>query len=224
MEELFIRTKYKINVEKELLKINSKTIFEFKKTIDNFELEKVKIYTIKDEEKTVSFLFYDNDFFAVDRVNFKNNYEYNQDKEYMQISENLNHKIRKIPNVAKTRKILNIEDIETRIYDISEYIVLLKKEDVKLLKVNNQTEIQDIEFSEYKINKENIECEIEKYEENEYEELKEEKSIKNRLVKIKEKVKCVIVEPFKILKNKLTKANQVKMLTDGKSSIFDKEN
>lgn len=224
MEELFIRTKYKINVEKELLKINSRTIFEFKKTIENFELEKVKAYIIKDEEKTVSFLFYDNDFIAVDRVNFKNNYEYNQEKEYLPISENLNYKIRKIPNVSKTRKILNIEDIETRIYDVSEYIVLLKKEEIKLLRVDNQTEIQDIEFSEYILNKENIECEIQRYQEAEDEEIEEEKSIKNRLKKIQDKIKYIVVEPFKILKNKLTKANQVKMLTDGKSSIFDKEN
>ncbi len=223
MEELFIKTKYKINVEKELLKINSRTIFEFKKTVDNFELEKVKAYKIKDEDKTVSFLFYDNNFFAVDRVNFKNNYEYNQQKEYLQISENLNYKIRTIPNVAKTRKILNIEDIETRIYDLSEYIVLLQKEEIKLLKVNNQTEIQNLEFSEYILNKENIECEIQKYQEAEDEELKEEKSIKNRFKKIKEKVKYIVVEPFKVLKSKLTKANQIQMLTDGKNSIFDKE-
>lgn len=223
-EEIFIKTKYKINVEKELLKINSKTIFEFKKTIENFELKKVKAYTIKDEEKTVSFLFYDNEFFAVDRINFKEGYEYNQTEEYLQISENLNYKIRKIPNVAKTRKILNIEDIETRIYDISEYIVLLKKEEIKILKVNNQTEIENIEFKEYKLNIDNIECEIEKYQEIEDEELKEEKSIKNKFKKITEKVKYIVVEPFKILKNKLTKANQMQLLSDGKHSIFDKEN
>lgn len=223
IEETFVKTNYKINVAKELLKINSKTIFEFQKTIDNFELEKVKAYKIKDEEKTVSFLFYDNDFFAVDRINFKNDYEYNQEKEYNQISENLNYKIRKIPNVAKTRKILNIEDIETRIYDISEYIVLLKKEEIKILKVRNQTEIENTEISKYELNKDNIQCEIEKYQQIEDEELKQEKSIKNKFKKITEKVKYIVVEPFKILKNKLTKASQMKMLSDGKHSIFDKE-
>lgn len=223
MEETFIKTKYKINVEKELLKINSRTIFEFRKTIDHFELEKVKIYTAEDEEKTVSFLFYNNDFFAVDRINFKNGYEYNQENEYLQISENLNYKIRKIPNVAKTRKILNIEDIETRIYDVSEYIVLLQKEEIKLLKVTNQTEIQDMEFSEYKLNKDNVENELNKYQEEEEEELYEERSLKNKFIKLKEKVKYIVVEPFKILKNKLTKANEVQLLSDGKHSIFDKE-
>jgi hypothetical protein len=224
VEETFIKTKYKINVEKELLKINSKTIFEFEKTIDKFELEKVKVYTAKDEEKTVSFLFYDNDFFAVDRINFKNGYEYNQENEYLQISENLNYKIRKIPNVAKTRKILNIEDIETRIYDVSEYIVLLQKEDVKLLKVTNQTDIHDMEFSEYKLNKDNVENELNKYQEEEEEIFNEERSLRSKFIKLKEKVKYVIVEPFKILKNKLTKANEVQLLSDGKHSIFDKEN
>lgn len=224
MEETFIKTKYKINVEKELLKINSRTIFEFEKTIDKFELEKVKVYTAKDEEKTVSFLFYDNDFFAVDRINFKDGYEYNQENEYLQISENLNYKIRKIPNVAKTRKILNIEDIETRIYDVSEYIVLLQKEDIKLLKVTNQTDIHDMEFSEYKLNKDNVENELNKYQEEEEEIFNEERSLRNKFIKLKEKVKYVIVEPFKILKNKLTKANEVQLLSDGKHSIFDKEN
>lgn len=223
MEETFIKLQYKVNVEKELLKINSRTIFEFEKTIDNFELEKVKAYTAKDGEKTVSFLFYDNDFFAVDRINFKNNYEYNEQKEYLQISENLNYKIRKIPNVAKTRKILNIEDIETRIYDVSEYIILLQKETVKILKVTNQTNIEDMEFSEYKLNTDNIENELNKYQEIEDEENREENSLKNKFRRLKEKVKYVVVEPFKILKNKLTKANEIQLLSDGKHSIFDKE-
>lgn len=223
MEETFIKLQYKVNVEKELLKINSRTIFEFEKTLDKFELEKVKAYTAKDGEKTVSFLFYDNDFFAVDRINFKNNYEYNEQKEYLQISENLNYKIRKIPNVAKTRKILNIEDIETRIYDVSEYIILLQKETVKILKVTNQTNIEDMEFSEYKLNTDNIENELNKYQEIEDEENREENSLKNKFRRLKEKVKYVVVEPFKILKNKLTKANEIQLLSDGKHSIFDKE-
>ena len=114
MEKAEVEIKKKVNVKEELENINSKTIFEFKKTMDNFEIEKVKIYSTKDEEKTVTFLFYDNDFFAVDRVNYKDGYEYEENK-YICLSENLNYRIKKIPNVAKTRKILNIEDIETRI-------------------------------------------------------------------------------------------------------------
>ena len=127
MEEIIEKKEIKLNVNNELEKINSRTIFEFKKTMDNFDLKKIKAYKIKDGERTVSVLFYDNDFFAIDRVNFKDGYEYNPDKEFFGISENLNYRIKKIPNVAKTRKILNIEDIETRIYDVSEYIILLKK-------------------------------------------------------------------------------------------------
>ena len=125
MEEIIEKKEIKLNVNNELEKINSRTIFEFKKTMDNFDLKKIKAYKIKDGERTVSVLFYDNDFFAIDRVNFKEGYEYNPDKEFFGISENLNYRIKKIPNVAKTRKILNIEDIETRIYDVSEYIILL---------------------------------------------------------------------------------------------------
>ena len=109
--EEIVKTEIKINVKDELEKINSKTIFEFKKTLDSFEIENVKSYIIKDEEKTVSILFYDNDFFAIDRVNFKDEFEYDSNKEKLPISENLNYKIKKIPNVAKTRKILNIEDL-----------------------------------------------------------------------------------------------------------------
>ena len=114
MEEIIEKKEIKLNVNNELEKINSRTIFEFKKTMDNFDLKKIKAYKIKDGERTVSVLFYDNDFFAIDRVNFREGYEYNQDKEFFGISENLNYRIKKIPNVAKTRKILNIEDIETR--------------------------------------------------------------------------------------------------------------
>ena len=57
----------------------------------------------------------------------------------------------------------------------------------------------------------------------EEEKLKEERSIKNRIRKITEKERTLIVEPFKLLRNKLMKTNQVKMLSDGKHSIFDKE-
>ena len=144
MEEIIEKKEIKLNVNNELEKINSRTIFEFKKTMDNFDLKKIKAYKIKDGERTVSVLFYDNDFFAIDRVNFKDGYEYNPDKEFFGISENLNYRIKKIPNVAKTRKILNIEDIETRIYDVSEYIILLKKENLRVLRVNGSSDIQDI--------------------------------------------------------------------------------
>lgn len=218
-----IKTETKINVKNELERINSKTIFEFKKTLDNFEIENVKAYIIKDEEKTASILFYDNDFFAIDRVNFKEGYEYDQNKENIAISENLNYKIKKIPNVAKTRKILNIEDIETRIYDVSEYIILLKKNTLKVLKVNGQDDIEEVKYKKYKLDYSKIEEYIENYEIEEIERIKEEKSIKNRLKQFTEKAKYIIIEPFRILRDKLMKTNQIKMLSDGKHSIFDKE-
>lgn len=211
--------KLKINAREELDNINSKTIFEFEKTIDNFEIEKIKALVAKDDNRTVSLLFYDNDFFAIDRVNFKNGYDYNSKRDYEVISENLNHKIKKIPNVAKTRKILNIEDIETRIYDISEYIVLLKKEDVKLLKVNNQDDISELVYAEYTLNKSKIEEQIQEYQEIEDEEIREENSFKNRIKRITDSTKHFLIS----LKNKLLKTNEVKMLSDGKHSIFEKE-
>lgn len=212
-----------VNVKEELEKINSITIFEYQKTVDAFDIEKIKMYVAKDGEKTVSFLFYDTEFFAVDRINFINNYEYDTEKEFKQISENLNYKIKKIPNVAKTRKILGIDDIETRIYDVSEYIVLLQKENIKLLSVQNQTEIQEMEYFENKLAWGEISERIETYKEIEEEELKEQRSIKNKINRLREKIEKIVVEPFKILKSKLIKTKEVQMLTDGKTSIFDKQ-
>lgn len=240
MEETIEKMNLTTNVKEELEKINVKTIYEYQKTVDNFEIEKVKIYTADEENKKVSFLFYDSDFFAVNRINYtttgavtptiaKKSEEATIEKteatgkQYFVVGENLNYKIRKIPNVAKTRKILNIEDIETRIYDVSEYIVLLKKEDIKLLSVENQTEIKDLKYKEYKLDIEKTNNLLEEYEIQEFEELKEERSIKNRIKRITEKVRYAIVEPFKLLKSKLAKTNEIKMLSDGKHSIFDKE-
>ena len=222
MEQTVEKTKLKVNVKKELENINSKTVFEFQKTIDNFEIEKLKIYSAKDDEKTVTFLFYDNEFFAVDRVNYQDEYEYEENK-YINISENLNYRIKKIPNVAKTRKILNIEDIETRIYDISEYIVLLKKENVKLLKVTNQSNIVEIEFEQYQFDKEKIYENIKVLEKIEELEQQEEKNIKNKIRKLAEKVKIIVIEPIRLIRIKLGKTNEIKMLSDGKHSIFEKE-
>lgn len=213
----------KINVKNELEKINSKTIFEFKKTLDSFEFEKLKSYIIKDGEKTVSILFYDNDFFAIDRVNFKDGFEYDQNKENLPISENLNYKIKKIPNVAKTRNILKIEDIETRIYDVTEYIILLTKDTLKVLKVNGEDDIGEIKYQRYNLDYSKIEKYVENYEIEEDERIREEKSIKNRLKQFTEKAKYIIIEPFRILRDKLFRTNQIKMLSDGKHSIFDKE-
>lgn len=178
-------------------------------------MKKVKALISKDERRTVNLLFYGNDFIAINRVNFRNGYEYNSKRDTETISENLNHKIKKIPNVAKTRKILNIEDIETRIYDIGEYIVLLSKEDVKLLKVNGQDDIAELTYAEYRINTSKLEEQIQEYENA----IIEENSFKNKIKKLAESAKSIAL----IIKNKLLKVNQVKMLSDGKESIFDKE-
>lgn len=251
MEETIEKMNLTTNVKEELEKINVKTIYEYQKTIDNFEIEKVKIYTSNEDEKIVSFLFYDSDFFAVDRINYQNVVGTNtatgvttkaqkdttentveattvqtvttNEKQYLVVGENLNHKIRKIPNVAKTRKILNIEDIETRIYDVSEYIVLLKKEDIKLLRVENQTEIKDMKYSEYKLDIEKAKTYLEEYQTHEEEELKEERRLVNRIKRITEKVKYAIIEPLRLLRAKLARTSEIQLLSDGKHSIFDKE-
>lgn len=98
-----IETKFKLNAREEVDNVISKTILEFQGTIENFELSKVKALIAKDEKRTVNLLFYGNDFIAINRVNFRNGYEYNSKKDSEVISENLNYRIKKIPNVAKTR-------------------------------------------------------------------------------------------------------------------------
>ena len=220
MEEIIERKK--LSVKDELEKINSQTIFEFEKTMDNFEIEKVKAYTINDEEKTVCLLFYDNDFFAINRVNFKEGYEYDETKMQYGISENLNYRIKKIPNVAKTRKILNLEDIETRIYDVSEYIILLKKEEIRVLHVNGQSDIQEVEHKEYELDYDSLKEKVGELEEQEQSSKKKKKNIRNRIRKITEAAKNILMEPVKILRNKLVKTSQIRMLSDGKHSIFEK--
>jgi len=205
----------KVDVNKQLEKINLETIFEFQKTLDVFETEKIKIYTAKDGEKTVCFLFYENHFFAVNRVNFRDGY---MCRNNLAVSENLNYRIRKIPNVAKTRKILNIENIETRIYDIAEYIVLLDKEEIKLIKVEENSNLREMTFEERFVNIEKIE----EFQEKQYEILREEKRARSVLTKVSEVVKNVIIEPLKLLKSKLAKTKDVQMLSDVKHSIFEK--
>lgn len=207
-------TKVKLNAREEVDNIISKTILEFEGTIEKFELKKVKALIAKDEKRTVNLLFYGNDFIAINRVNFRNGYEYNSKKDSETISENLNYRIKKIPNVAKTRKVLNIDNIETRIYDIREYIVLLNKEEIKLLKVNGQDDISELIYAEYKINTAKLEEQIQEYEE----QLIEEQSLKNKVKKMAQTAKSIAI----IIKNKLFKSNQVKMLSDGKNSVFDK--
>ena len=222
MEETIEKNEKKIfSVKDELEKINGQTIFEFEKTVDDFEIEKVKAYTVNDENKTVCFLFYDNDFFAINRINYKDGYEYDATNGVFGLSENLNYRIKKIPNVAKTRKILNLEDIETRIYDISEYIVLLKKEDITVKRVNGQADIQEMVHKPYDLDYKKLQEEVDFLIEEEEIRLREERNIKNRLRKIAETAKYWMVEPFKILKNKLMKTGQIKMLSDGKHSVFD---
>ncbi len=216
MEEIIERKK--LDVKKELNFINSETIFEYEKTVENFDMSKVKAYTIEDNSKTVCLLFYCSDFFAINRVNFKDGFEYDEKKAFG-LSENLNYRIKKIPNVAKTRKILNIEDIETRIYDISEYIVLLKKEEIKVLKVNSPSDLKETELKEYSLDFMELSKLVNDLEIEEEERLREERNIKNKFIKLANRAKALFID----LKNKLIRTNQINMLSDGKQSIFDKE-
>jgi hypothetical protein len=216
VEEIIERKK--LDVKSELNFINSETIFEYEKTLENFDIDKVKAYTVEDNNRTVCLLFYYNDFFAINRINFKDGFEYDE-KKVFGISENLNYRIKKIPNVAKTRKILNIEDIETRIYDVSEYIVLLQKENIKVLRVNSPSDLKEMDLAEYPLDLIELSKTLNELEIEEEERIREERNIKNKFAKLAKRAKLLFME----LKNKLIKTNQVNMLSDGKHSIFDKE-
>lgn len=211
-----------VNVEDELLKINSKMIFEFSKTVEDMDYENIEALKVEDGDKTLCFLFYGSDFFAFNQINFRNQYEYNQNKDFIAISENLNDKIKKIPNVAKTRGILKIDDIETRIYDMNHYILLLNKENKRILKVEENTNLSDMNFEEYKLDMQQIKEKVQEYSFEEEERIKEEKSLKNRIKIFKNSIKEHILEPIKIIKNKLFHTQKVKLLNEGKHSIFDK--
>ena len=215
---------FHFNSRKELTEINCKTIYEFKKTVENFDINKVNIYNVEEDGKIISFLCHDGDFFAINRINFPDGYTYTE-KTKPQLSENLNSKIRKIPNVAKTRNILKISDIETRIFDMTQYVLLLSKkgQEVRILKVSNGRDISDATFTEDKFDKKEYIDIINDYEVIEEELDREENSFKNRFSRVKEKLVTMVVNPFKMLKEKLAKAKDVKMLSDGRHSLFDKE-
>ncbi len=211
-----------INIQDELLKINSKMIFEYSKIVDDLNYDNIKVLEFEDNEKTICFLFYDTDFFAFNIVNFKQGYEYNKEKDFLEVSENLNNKIKKIPNVAKTRGVLKIDDIEARIYDMSDYILLLSKGETQILKVKEDANLENINFKVIKLDIEKVKEKISEYIIEEEERIKEEKSFRNKFILFKGKIKTYFIEPLKLIKNKLFKANEVKLLSDGKHSIFDK--
>ncbi len=204
--------KYKVNIKEEIGKINCDTICEFKNTVENFEIDKIRVCMANDEGKAVCLMFYGGQFIAINRVNFPDGYEY--ENKNLCLSENLNYRIRKIPNVAKTRKILNIDNIEARIYDVSEYVVLLEKENMTLLKVKSQKELEKMQYMEYKLEKEEILQKING------ENLEEEQQIQK--TKLSEILKNIFIKPLIMLKQKIMKTNEVKMLSDGKHSIFEK--
>lgn len=215
---------FHFNRAKELREINCKTICEFKKTGLDFDINKVKIYNVEDDGKLISFLFHDGDFFAINRINFPDGYEYTE-KTKPQLSENLNHKIRKIPNVAKTRHILKIEDIETRIFDMTQYILLLSKKgtEIRILKVNNGKDLSDAEYKEEVFDKKEYIDIINDYECIEEELDREEYEMKSRFSKVKEFLANIVINPFRILKEKLAKTRDLKLLSEGKNSVFDNE-
>ena len=211
-----------VNVEDEIFNINSKMIFEYSKVVENLVIEDIKVLKFKDGDKTICFLFYGSDFFAYNRVNFADGHNYDKEKDFLGVSENLNNKIRKIPNVAKTRGILKIDDIEARIYDMSEYILILTKENMKVFRVRENGSLDSLEFELKNIDSEKIGEKLKEYELEEAERVKEEKSFRNKFGLLKDKLVSCIVEPLRLIKSKILRTNDVKLLGEGNSSIFDK--
>lgn len=211
-----------VNVDNEFFNLNSKVIFEYSKVMGELDYYNIKALRFLDGDKSVEFLFYGSDFFAFNVVNFKNDYEYNKDKDYIEVSENLNNRINKIPNVAKTRGILKIDDIEARIYDMKDYILLLTRDSSRIMKVKENGDLEDILFSESGIDVEAIKENVVKIGVEEEEREKEEKSLRNRFKAFRNRITGYVTGPWKFVREKLFKSNEVRLLGDGKHSIFEK--
>lgn len=223
-EEVHVKNpRKKINLEEELFKIDSSITYEYSKIIGNLDYSKIKSYKVVDDEKTISFLFYENDFYAVNRINYRDGYMYSEKEDYLPIAENLNKTIRKIPNVAKARNILHIENIEARIYDMTEYILLLEREKVRIIKVSPSGDLSEMKYKEYNIDKDKLEAEVDRLAVEEEIRIREENSIKNRLKELKNTFKKCVVNPIKGVLAKIGLVNDVKMLSDGKHSVFEKK-
>lgn len=212
-----------IFVKDEMFKINTKITYEYNKTIRQLDFSKIREYRIQDDDKTISFLFYENDFYAVNRVNYKDGYIYSEKVDKQPISENLNNKIRKIPNVAKARNILNIQNIEARIYDMTEYILLLERKNIRVIKVKENGNLTEMNFSEYPIDRKKLKFSVEKLSFAYAERKREEKSIKNKVDIFKKSIKKHVINPIKEVLAKMGLINDVKLLADGKQSVFDKK-
>lgn len=217
------KARRKINVEEELFKIGSSITYDYSKIIGDLDYSKIKSYRVKDGDKTISFLFYENDFYAVNRINYKDGYMYSEKEDYLPVSENLNKAIRKIPNVAKARNILHIENIEARIYDMTDYILLLEREKIRVIKVSASGSLSEMKYKECHIDKNRLEEEVDKLAVEEEIKIREENSIKNRLKGFRNTLRKCVVNPIKSMLAKIGLVNDVKMLSDGKHSIFEKK-
>lgn len=221
-EDVDKNNRKKVIISEELFRADSSITYEYSKTIGKLDLSKIRGYKVADGEKTISFLFYENDFYAVNRINYKNGYMYSEKEDTLPVSENLNKIIRKIPNVAKARNILHIENIEARIYDMTEYILLLERENIRVIKVSATGDLSEMKYEEYPVDKKRLEIELEKLAIAEEEKAKEENSIKNKWKEFTTAFVKHVINPIKAALAKIGIINDVKMLSDGKHSIFDK--
>ena len=106
---------------------------------------------------------------------------------------------------------------------MTEYILLLEREKIRVIKVSENGELSEMQYSEYPVDRKRLKFTVEKLSIAEKEKNKEENNIKNRLNIFRKSIRKHLVNPIRIALIKMGIINDVKLLTDGKRSVFEKK-
>jgi len=98
---------------------------------------------------------------------------------------------------------------------MTDYILLLEREKIRVIKVGVSGDLSEMKYKEYHIDKNKLEAEVDRLAVEEELRIREENSIKNRLIGFR--------NPIKNMLAKMGLISDVKLLSDGKHSIFEKK-